>query len=1091
MRPLHRAMLLLLALPIGLGVLLMLAAVSLSWRLAQGPLPLPWLAGQLEQYAETMDGRARLRLANAALVWEGFRAGVDRPLEIQLTGVALLNPDGSTVAQIREARVSLSIRALLQGRVQPRAIELVGPDLRASRRADGTLAFMLTAPAEAPAETTVETGGPDWVADALATLARPPVGDDAAGTADWLSQLRLVRVRDARLAFVDAGGHVLLAVPHADLDLRRRPGGGLDAQGSLDVALGATQYRITAAAVLPADGGRMRFTLALPQVVPASLADALPDLEGLSRLDLPVEIRAEGSIDTAFSRPNLTASVTLGAGRIGVASGLLPVLGGRLRLEATADQADLVLERLELGPTLTGRRPQLGGWLHATRADGRIDAAASLHLDRLDFADLPGLWPVGVGGKGLRPWLADNITDGTATGGHVDLALTAPEDFSDVTITHLAGGLEGQGLTIHWLRPIPPAEAVDATLRFLSPDALEIAARTGRQVKIGGPGPPVTIKGGRITLSGLAAPNQFADIEMDLAGPVPEVLAVLRHPRLKLLDRKPIDIRDPAGQVAGKLSIDRLPLEDDVDIDLLRIRAETRLTALRLGGIVGGRDLEAGTLDLEATNDGLRARGTATLAGIPGQVTFEQDFRSGPPTQVVQKGTVSAVGITPAQLLAIGVDTVDVMAGTASAKADLILRRNGRGELAVKADLAPTILSVPQIAWSKPAGKPATADFRLLLDRDRISSLDRLRAEGEGWAVAGDIEFAAGRPRLLRLQRLALGPRNLASGEVRWPTTPDGPWGVTLSGPSIDASAEFDRRQPANPDHVGPPWIADMRFEQVVMAGGAVLRNVAVRGESNGRINKSLRLIGRTQGPGGGELDLTIAPDGRGRTLTITAADAGALLRAIDIERSIQGGQMRLTGRYDDTAPGNPLSGRAEITGFAVRDAPALAKLLQAMSVYGVFQALRGGDMNFDELIAPFRLTGDILELDDARSYNVSLGMTAKGRVDLARQIIDAQGTIVPAYAFNSLLGRIPLLGKLVSPEEGGGLFAATWSMRGPLADPDVGVNPLAAVTPGFLRGIFGIFRTAPLVPAPGQQPPDTPVQTPQNSAPITGADGR
>jgi hypothetical protein len=33
--------------------------------------------------------------------------------------------------------------------------------------------------------------------------------------------------------------------------------------------------------------------------------------------------------------------------------------------------------------------------------------------------------------------------------------------------------------------------------------------------------------------------------------------------------------------------------------------------------------------------------------------------------------------------------------------------------------------------------------------------------------------------------------------------------------------------------------------------------------------------------------------------------------------------------------------------------------------------------------------------------------------------------------------------------------------MRGPLADPSVAVNPLAALTPGFLRGIFGIGQDA------------------------------
>jgi hypothetical protein len=67
----------------------------------------------------------------------------------------------------------------------------------------------------------------------------------------------------------------------------------------------------------------------------------------------------------------------------------------------------------------------------------------------------------------------------------------------------------------------------------------------------------------------------------------------------------------------------------------------------------------------------------------------------------------------------------------------------------------------------------------------------------------------------------------------------------------------------------------------------------------------------------------------------------------------------------------------------------------------------------------------------------------------------------------NALLGNIPLLGRLFSPETGGGVFAATFRLQGPLDDPQVSVNPLAALTPGFLRGIFGLGQGGGEAPAP------------------------
>jgi hypothetical protein len=57
----------------------------------------------------------------------------------------------------------------------------------------------------------------------------------------------------------------------------------------------------------------------------------------------------------------------------------------------------------------------------------------------------------------------------------------------------------------------------------------------------------------------------------------------------------------------------------------------------------------------------------------------------------------------------------------------------------------------------------------------------------------------------------------------------------------------------------------------------------------------------------------------------------------------------------------------------------------------------------------------------------------------------------------NSVLGRIPFLGKIFSPEVGGGVFAARYSIDGPFDNANISVNPLSVLTPGFLRNLFDI----------------------------------
>ena len=47
------------------------------------------------------------------------------------------------------------------------------------------------------------------------------------------------------------------------------------------------------------------------------------------------------------------------------------------------------------------------------------------------------------------------------------------------------------------------------------------------------------------------------------------------------------------------------------------------------------------------------------------------------------------------------------------------------------------------------------------------------------------------------------------------------------------------------------------------------------------------------------------------------------------------------------------------------------------------------------------------------------------------------------------------MLGELLTGGEGEGLFAATYQVGGTTDEPDISVNPLSVLAPGFLRRLF------------------------------------
>ena len=121
----HRVATIVLGAAVVLSVLLAIAA----WRLSQGPVDLAWFTHRLEAAANANGGPTKLSIGTTALAWEGFRLGVDRPLDLRLTDIRLTDTDGQRRVEIPRAEVSLSLGALLLGRVQPRALELDEPRL--------------------------------------------------------------------------------------------------------------------------------------------------------------------------------------------------------------------------------------------------------------------------------------------------------------------------------------------------------------------------------------------------------------------------------------------------------------------------------------------------------------------------------------------------------------------------------------------------------------------------------------------------------------------------------------------------------------------------------------------------------------------------------------------------------------------------------------------------------------------------------------------------------------------------------------------------------------------------------------------------
>jgi len=1020
---------------VGAAGMLAIAGCVLVWRLAQGPIDITTLV-QREQH-RFPSGGVEWTVGRAALAWEGFH-DPDSALDIRFSNLRIADAGGAPLARFPAGRVTLAAAPLWHGAVLPRTVVLDGASVTLQRGADGTVRINF-GPDEAEAATRAPTQGPSW----LTRLTRP-------GNIPLLDQLRIVRLKHAAVTLHDAALGVQWHADAADFVATRRPDGRLTGGGILDLAVGNARASVSTQVTLESSFVQLTAGVSTP-VWPTSVAAAVPTVGWLAALDAPLTGQISARLDGAFAVREATLSVQAGAGVVHLGLGEVALAQAAATVRTDGKTARLDSLRIALAPPPAAHlaAPVLTGSATLAPAPAGWRAEFGLAVDRASLADLDNYWPRGTGG-GSRGWLIENITTGVAENARVAGSLEAAPDGTGIRLTALSGGLDGQDVSVNWLRPVPPVEHAEAHLVIDGLDAMHIDVPRAAQG-------PIALSGGVVRITGLSARDQFGSIVVHGDGALADALALLNHPRLKLLSRQPFALDKPSGQASIALNV-HLPLDDRITFDDIGIKATARLSDVHLSGVAVGRDLDGADLDLAVDTDQLTIGGDGRLGGVPAKLGLMMDFRDGRPTQVTSRVTAAGQA-SAAQLAASWLPGGIVTGGDTGFDITYSLLRDATATVSMRLDGQAAAISTP-FGWSKPAGPPAQASAQLRLAHDRLVGIDAIAASGPGLKLASHVQTQGGRVSTLVLDQVRLG-RTSVHGTVGFPGPADAPWRVMLRGTTLDVSSYLKRRNDtdsSDDEARGHPWQADLAFDQVVLARDETLAPVMLKADDDGLHFTRLELAAGGGGNSAG-VHARIEAAAGGRALNVNATDAGAVLLATGVADNIRGGQLKLDGTFDDTAPHAPLTGTARLDDFRVTDAPAIGRLLQAMTLYGAGDLLRGPGLGFGSAIVPFHWQQRVLSLNNARAFSASLGLTAQGEIDLRHRSADITGTIVPAYFFNQLLGKLPVLGKLFSPVTGGGVFAARYSVRGSLKDPKVGVNPLSALTPGFLRGVFGVLK--------------------------------
>ena len=206
------------------------------------------------------------------------------------------------------------------------------------------------------------------------------------------------------------------------------------------------------------------------------------------------------------------------------------------------------------------------------------------------------------------------------------------------------------------------------------------------------------------------------------------------------------------------------------------------------------------------------------------------------------------------------------------------------------------------------------------------------------------------------------------------------------------------------------------------------------------------------------EFDLIIKPKENSRELVINSNDAGLFLKTFNINKSGKEGELALHGIYDDTKETHPLNSSLTIRDMKLIKAPTLAKILNLASI-GIVSALSGEGILINKLKSEFTLEDGVLNLKKYEAYGPDVGFSNQGNVYLRKKEVDLEGAIIPMVTLNKIIGSIPVLGKILTNERKG-IWSFIYTVKGDIDKPEVMVNPIKTITPGFIQKFFSVFKT-------------------------------
>lgn len=1023
------------------AALLVMFNMLLVWVIS-GPRSLDRLTPYIEAALQPLDKSYTFKIAETWLIWGGW----EHPIDIRLRNISVLTSDGQVFSSFPEISLGVDVLSLPLGQVLPTMITITHPVISLFQNEDRSVSFGFK-------KETMEAPPPD--------AAQPETIPFAAVLAPLLDpnekssfrRLQLVNILDANVSVGSAKKGVFFTADDADIRFRRLRDGQVQASARANISYGTSQSIISTQAFIRKGHPTIDGDITFNQLIPSTLAALFIDNSAINAIKLPMTGKAQWSLSMDGVLQELKFIVQGGQGSIDSdkLDGSIPVTSMHAEGQLSNNGNDIQISRLTAN--LDGMMMAAAGMVSLREGDAAVQAQCGIRNVTADKIHM--LWPPSVSPLS-RQWIMENIKEGIVPEAQAkvniafgDLAKPSlPKEAIDASINL-------QEANIRYLPEHPEVNKVGGTLHI---DGVSLTA----DIASGEFLTATHMQNGTLVIEDLNADNPYIKVNFDAETNAKDVIHFLGLPRLKHASHLNLHEDAAEGHVKGRAAVGfyffapkdengNPAAEPDVDFDV-----DAQLANVTVPGFMHKFDIKNADGAITVKNSGLEFKGKGEANGASvSEANIKYLFHP-------EKGLDTFIDVTARAPVGVlprfGYPAFPFLTGTLGVKASV--KQGDAEEYADAAfNLTDTAITMDSIGWRKADKEPATLDISsekkgnaVTLPALWLKSKD-FEAKGSG-ALSNDLSEL----RLVTLETYRNGDTDL---EHMVYEKIDGGYRLEAKGNTIDLSPWL-KGEDQNARTFSFQRFPALRLKadvgRAILSKGRELKNV--KGEATCDVKICSEATISAQTPDGKPLDVRIMRNPKGkRQFSLHAENAGAFLKAVNFFDSMDGGDLTITGNYDDGPAGSILRARADINEHVIKDAPVLAKILSLASLTGFFDTLQGNGIRFTRLRAPFTLANDVITIKDAKTFGSAIGLTADGTITFPKRTLDIEGTVVPSYTLNNVFGKVPIVGPvLTGGEEGGGVFAARYKVTGDESDPKVSVNPLSMLTPGFLRGLFDIF---------------------------------